>query len=159
MGFAELSNVLWRERYTLELLLFKLEAEQLLLAAGRTRWLHHAGREVDVLLDRVQQTGVLRAVESDAITARLGLPPGTSLQRLAGAAREPWGGLLADHRSALLALTAEITALAEASRELLTVGQQADRDAVLTVVGLTEPEEPGTVPPVSPPVRPMAPVS
>src|SRR5438045_4734995 len=39
MGLAELSSILWRERDMLELLLFKLEEEQLVLAAGRTRWL------------------------------------------------------------------------------------------------------------------------
>ena len=37
MGLAELSSILWRERDMLELLLFKLEEEQLVLAAGRTR--------------------------------------------------------------------------------------------------------------------------
>src|SRR5213080_171662 len=35
MGLAELSSILWRERDMLELLLFKLEEEQLVLAAGR----------------------------------------------------------------------------------------------------------------------------
>ena len=39
MALAELSNVLWRERELLEMLLFKLESEQLVLAAGRTHWL------------------------------------------------------------------------------------------------------------------------
>jgi len=50
MGLSEVSSILWRERQLLELLLFKLEEEQLLLAAGRTRWLPHATREVDRVL-------------------------------------------------------------------------------------------------------------
>src|SRR4051812_39244560 len=44
MALTEVSNVLWRERELLEMLLFKLEEEQLLLTAGRTRWLPHATR-------------------------------------------------------------------------------------------------------------------
>ena len=39
MGLSEVSNILWRQRQLLELLLFKLEEEQLVLTAGRTRWI------------------------------------------------------------------------------------------------------------------------
>ena len=42
MALSDVSNILWRERQLLELLVFKLEEEQLVLAAGRTRWLAHA---------------------------------------------------------------------------------------------------------------------
>ena len=38
MSVNDLSAVLWRERELLELLTFKLEEEQLLLTAGRSRW-------------------------------------------------------------------------------------------------------------------------
>ena len=41
MGLSDVSNILWRERQLLELLLFKLEEEQLVLASGRARWLSH----------------------------------------------------------------------------------------------------------------------
>ena len=41
MGLSEASNILWRQRHLLELLLFKLEVEQTLLASGRLRWLAH----------------------------------------------------------------------------------------------------------------------
>ena len=50
MSLTEVSSILWRERELLELLLFKLEEEQLLLAAGRSRWLGHATREVEMVL-------------------------------------------------------------------------------------------------------------
>lgn len=135
MGLAEVASILWRERETLELLLFKLEEEQLVLAAGRTRWLAHATREVEVVLDRIRQTELLRATEVDAVAAELGLPPNPSLSALADAAGPPWSDLLRDHRLAFLALTAEITALAEANRDLLTAGQRAAREAMLTVTG------------------------
>ena len=39
MSLSEVSNILWRERRLLELLVFKLEEEHLVLASGRTRWL------------------------------------------------------------------------------------------------------------------------
>ena len=39
MALSDVSNILWRERQLLELLVFKLEEEQLVLAAGRNRWL------------------------------------------------------------------------------------------------------------------------
>ncbi|CAN5337491.1 hypothetical protein BH23ACT9_BH23ACT9_24210 [soil metagenome] len=45
VAYSDVSNILWRERQLLELLHFKLEVEQSLLAAGRTRWLSHATRE------------------------------------------------------------------------------------------------------------------
>jgi len=138
MGLAEVANILWREREALELLLFKLEEEQLVLAAGRGRWLAHATREVELVLDRIRQTELLRATEVDAVAGELGLAPNPSLSALADAAGPPWADLLRDHRIAFLALTAEITALAEANRDLLTVGQRAAREAMLTVTGAVE---------------------
>ena len=54
MGVNELSAVLWRERELLELLTFKLEEEQLLLTAGKSRWIEHATREVEQVLERLR---------------------------------------------------------------------------------------------------------
>ncbi len=90
MGLAEVSSTLWRERELLELLLFKLEEEQLLLASGRSRWLSRATREVEVLLEEIRRTELLRAVQVDEAALELGLGPGPSLRELADAAQEPW---------------------------------------------------------------------
>ena len=61
MALSDVSNILWRERQLLELLVFKLEEEQLVLAAGRARWLAHASREVESVLGKgttcVRSTG------------------------------------------------------------------------------------------------------
>lgn len=138
MGIAEVSNILWREREALELLLFKLEEEQLVLAAGRSRWLGHATREVEIVLDRIRQTELLRAIEVDVVAAQLGLAPNPSLTALADAADPPWSQLLREHWTAFRTLTTEITALAEANRHLLTAGQRAAREAMLTVTGSFE---------------------
>jgi hypothetical protein len=138
MGLADLSSILWREREMLELLLFKLEEEQLLLASGRTRWLAHATREVEIVLEQIRSAEVLRAAEVDAVAALLGLPPNPSLSTLTETAPEPWGEMLREHRKAFLALAAEISTLAEANRDLLTAGQRAARETMLAFTGATE---------------------
>ena len=130
MGLAEVSGILWKERELLELLLFKLEEEQLVLASGRTRWLAHATREVEFVLEQIRSTELLRAVEVDGVAADLGLGAGPSLSALADAAPEPWGDLLRSHRDAFLALTAEVQAMAEANRDLLESGSRAVREAL-----------------------------
>ncbi|MBT8228032.1 MAG: flagellar protein FlgN [Dactylosporangium sp.] len=138
MGLADLSSILWREREMLELLLFKLEEEQLVLAANRTRWLAHATREVEVVLDQIRRTEVVRAAEAEAVGAELGLDANPSLAHLAEAVPAPWNTLLRQHRTAFMALTAEIQALASANRDLLTAGQRAVRDSVLAMAGSVE---------------------
>ena len=142
MGLADLSSILWREREMLELLLFKLEEEQLVLAGGRTRWLAHATREVEVVLEQIRATEVIRAVEVEAIGQRLGLGSNPSLGELADAVDEPWRDLLRQHRRAFLTLTTEITGLAEANRDLLTAGQRAARETLLAVAGSVETYDP-----------------
>jgi hypothetical protein len=133
MGLSEVSNILWRERELLELLLFKLEEEQLVLMSGRTRWLARATKEVEMVLEEIRRTELTRATEVDAAAAALGLAPNPSLTSLADACPEPWAGLFREHRTVFLALTAEISQLAEFNRDLLTSGQAAARDALLSL--------------------------
>ena len=82
MGLSEVSNILWQERQLLELLLFKLEEEQLVLASGRNRWLNHATREVEMVLEEIKRAEVARSMEVDAAAAELGLPSNPSLRQL-----------------------------------------------------------------------------
>src|SRR5205809_7934017 len=93
MGLSEVSNILWQERQLLELLLFKLEEEQLVLASGRSRWLSHATREVEMVLEEIKQAELASSIEVEAAAAELGLEPGPSLRRLADAAPAPRTGL------------------------------------------------------------------
>jgi hypothetical protein len=122
----------------LELLLFKLEEEQLLLAAGPSRWLAHATREVEVVLEQLRAGEVARAAYAQAVAAELGLRGEPSLREIAEAAPAPWSELLHEHRKAFLTLTAEITGLASANKELLTAGQRAAREAMLVVTGTVD---------------------
>lgn len=134
MGLSEASNILWRQRHLLELLLFKLDVEQTLLAAGRLRWLARATNEVEMVLDEIRSIELARAVAVDDVAASLGLAAGCSLRELAAAAPAPWDGILTEHRSAFLALTEEISVVARANRDLVSHGQQSVA-AVLDLVG------------------------
>ena len=143
MSLTELSSILWRERELLELLLFKLEEEQLLLAAGRTRWLGHATREVEMVLEEIRRAELGRAVEVEVVAASLSLSAGASLGQLSEAAPPPWDDILREHRNAFLAATNEVTALAQGNKELLTMGFRAARE---TLMSLGDPEPPTYTP-------------
>jgi len=135
MGVAELSAVLWRERQLLELLLFKLEEEQLVLSSGRSRWLGHATREVEQVLDQIREAEFGRAIEADDAALEFGIAPASGLLALANAAPEPWRELLTSHREAFVTLTSQIQDVAQGNRELLTSSHRAAQE---TILGLQE---------------------
>ncbi|QTE29851.1 flagellar export chaperone FlgN [Pengzhenrongella sicca] len=135
MGVAELSAVLWRERQLLELLLFKLEEEQLVLSSGRTRWLGHATREVEQVLDQIRDAELGRAIEADVAALAYGVAAGSGLLALAEAAPEPWKELLMSHREAFVSLTSQIQDVAQGNRALLTSSHRAAQE---TILGLQE---------------------
>lgn len=141
MGLSEASNILWRQRHLLELLLFKLDVEQTLLAAGRLRWLARATNEVEMVLDEIRATELARAVAIDDVAMGLGLAPGCSLRELADAAPAPWDDIFTEHRTAFLVLTEEIAVVARANRDLVHHGQQAVAD-VLDLVTDRAPDDP-----------------
>lgn len=135
MSLSDVSTILWRERQLLELLLFKLEEERLLLAAGRVRFLARAAREVDSVLEAIRHAELARAVEVEAVGGGLGLGSCPSLRELAEVAPEPWPSLLTDHRQAFLTIAREITDVAGANRRLLVDGQRAVAETVRTAGG------------------------
>lgn len=147
----KLSLILWRERELLETLQYRLEQEQLLLASGRTRWLIRAAREVEAVLETIRETEVLRAIAADDAAASVGLPPACSLRALADAAGEPFRSLLLDHRDAFEAATLEITALADANRDLITTGYRSARETLMDLGGSVDGYSPdGSATSVSP---------
>lgn len=129
----ELSLILWRERELLESLLYKLEAERLVLASGRTRWLALAAGEVESVLVSIREAELLRATTADAAAAAIGLDSNPSLRALADAVEEPWKSILIDHREAFLADTTQIMEMASSNRDLLTAGYQAARDTLMSL--------------------------
>jgi hypothetical protein len=130
MALSDVSNILWRERQLLELLVFKLEEEQLVLAAGRTRWLAHATREVENVLAEIKRIELERAVLVADAGRELGLSGAPTLRELAQLTPTPWDGIFGEHRRALLGLAHEIDAITKSNRDLLQRGHQATREAL-----------------------------
>jgi len=133
VSLNEFSGVLWRERQLLDLLLFKLEEEQLILTSGRTQWLPHATREVEAVLDQIREAELGRAVEADAAAREVGVAPGSSLMMIATHAPAPWRELLTEHHKAFVSLTEQINALAEGNRELLATSHRAAQETLMSL--------------------------
>jgi hypothetical protein len=138
MPLNRLSELLWQERNLLELLLFKLEEEQLLLTAGRSRWLPHATREVETVLEEIRGAEILRAAEAEAVAAELGLPPDAALGALSVSAPAPWDELLRAHRDAFVSLTSQIASLADDNRELLAISHRATQETLASLAATVE---------------------
>jgi len=130
MALSDVSNTLWRERQLLELLVFKLEEEQLVLAAGRSRWLAYATREVENVLGEIKRIELERAVLVADAGRELGLSGSPTLRELSGLTAAPWDGIFNEHRRALLALAQEIDIITKSNRDLLQRGHQAAREAI-----------------------------
>src|SRR3954470_17461950 len=137
MSLPDLAAVLWRQRDLLERLVYRLECEHLLLAAGRTRFLPLATAEGEELLGELRVLELQRAAAADQVAAEAGLDAGTGLERLAGAVQPPWTGVLLEHREALLVLVGELAALAETNRSLMAAGMKAVESAIGGVGGGT----------------------
>ncbi|HET7486454.1 MAG TPA: flagellar export chaperone FlgN [Acidimicrobiales bacterium] len=119
---SELSQVLWREREDLEMVVFKLEEQRLLLEGRSARWLCRASQELDAVLDELAAIELNRAVASAAAAAELGISESSSLRTLAGVAPAPWPSVFNRHFRALVRLVEEIIDLADNNRELLEAG-------------------------------------
>ena len=130
MSLDEVSQTLWQERQLLDLLVCKLEVEQLVLAAGRSRWLPAVTREVEYVLAEVKQVELLRAVLVDAVAEQFGLSPGCTLRELAGAVPTPWDSIFEQHRMAFLISAEELRAVARINQDLLAQGARAVQDAL-----------------------------
>lgn len=134
MSANDLSTLLWRERELLELLVFKLEEEQLLLTAGRTKWLHHATREVESVLSHLKTTGIERTVEASAVAIEWGLPDDATLRQLVEGAPDPvWADVLQSHLTALTALTAQIADVRDTNLTYLRAATRATQETLATV--------------------------
>lgn len=131
MAIQELSALLWRERELLDLLTFKLEEEQLLLTAGKSRWLPHGTREVEQVLERVSQAGLARAVEIAAVAAQWGVSPDSPLAELAEAAPDPaWAEVLTSHVTAMRQKTAAIKELRDANQQFLRAAVRSTQETL-----------------------------
>lgn len=144
MGLSEVSNILWRERQLLQLLLFKLDTEQLVLANGHTRFLADATREVELVINELREAEVLRAIAVASLAEELQLSEEPSLKEIVDAAPPPWDNIFEEHRKAFLNDTQEVAAMSQTNRDLLASGHKAARDALewLSKNGAVEANEP-----------------
>jgi flagellar biosynthesis/type III secretory pathway chaperone len=131
MGAHELSAMLWHERELLELLVFKLEEEQLLLTAGKSRWLQHATREVEQVLERLRDAGLARTVEVALLAREWGTPEGATLRELTDQAPEgPWGEIFKGHLQALTQLTLQIRELRDVNEKFLRAAARSTQETL-----------------------------
>lgn len=139
MGAQELSTILWRERSLLDLLSFKLEEEQLLLTAGKTRWIQHATREVEQVVEQMQVASLERDMAVSAVAEEWGLPFDASLRDIAAAAPEAWKDIFQSHLKAMADQTGQIAALRDANEQFLRAAARSGQETLAAIQ-----REPGT---------------
>jgi hypothetical protein len=127
-ALGELAAVLWQERELLEDLLFALDQQHRVVAAGDTRWLGRADAAVAGAAGAVRTHEVFRAIEVESLVSLLGLACTASLRDIAEVVDEPWTTVLTDHRDALRELATEIDEATERNRDLLLAGERATRE-------------------------------
>jgi len=131
MGANELSALLWRERELLDLLVFKLEEEQLLLQGGKARWLQHATREVEQVLALVREAGLGRAVEVAALGLDWGTDEDATLRELVmSAPAGPWADIFAAHLKAMNELTGQIMELRDTNERFLRAAARSTQETL-----------------------------
>ena len=127
MSLNDLSTLLWREREVLELLLYKLQTQQLMLTTGRTEWLAVAAREVDAVVEVLGQAELRRAIEVEEVGREFNLGSQPSLRTIARTAPQPWSDILMEHHKAFLDLASRIETAGSANKELVRSAQSAAR--------------------------------
>jgi hypothetical protein len=127
-ALGALSQTFWHQQRLLELLLYRIETQHLVLATGRSRWAEHAAREVEETLDQVRQEELLRAAQVAALGEGLGVAPDATLRELIEAAPEPWNEILRDHQRVFVELVDEIEASSKANREHLRRSLELTRE-------------------------------
>jgi len=77
-------------------------------------------------------------VAADEAASSIGMSSNPSPSALAEAATEPWGSIFTEHRQAFVQLTADITALADSNRELISAGYRSARETLLSMGDTTD---------------------
>lgn len=126
-----LSSQLHRECGLMELLLFKLQQEHLMLAAGQDRWLHHATAEVNLVMGELSQASAARTATSSRLALACGLDAEANLGQIAAAAAPEWSAMLSDQREQLRGLLRQIEAVGRTNREILASRLSVTREALV----------------------------
>jgi hypothetical protein len=130
---SQLSQTLWRQRARVEMLLYRLEVQQMVLASGRSRWIDQSARDVEDAIDDLRAEEILRAAHVAAVAPTLGVDADASLSMLADATGEPWNQILRDHQATFLSLIGTIESVSRDNRDLLSRGLRDTHDFVARV--------------------------
>lgn len=131
--------MLWKARSLLDLLTFKLEEEQLLLTAGKTRWIQHATREVEQVVEQLQVTTLERDMAVSALAEEWQLPIDASLRDIAAAAPDAWKDIFTAHQKAMSEQTRQISELRDANEQFLRAASRSGQETIASIQ-----REPGT---------------
>jgi flagellar biosynthesis/type III secretory pathway chaperone len=121
-----LDLALAQEQRIIEMLSCKLETQRLFLTAGRHRWLPIATAEVSHLMQTLAEAEKLRTEAARCLQPG----QGSTLSQIAERAPDPWGKILANRRSALLAQLKKLRQSAAMNQELLSQSLLATQDAL-----------------------------
>jgi hypothetical protein len=126
--FGTLCQTLWREQRLLELLLYRMEVQHLVLATANGRWVEQAADDVESTMEVLREEELVRATQVARVAERLGLDSSASLRELVDAAPEPWTEILRDHQRGFLELIDQIDATSKTNRELIRRSLQLTRE-------------------------------
>lgn len=126
-----LTDALWRERATLEHLLYRLVSAKLLLAADERAYVPQALAEVEAAASQVwarerDRQAAVRIVADEWGTSADEL----TLDAMATQAPDPWATLLREHQQAFRGLAAEIEVTARDNERLAASGLNAIRESL-----------------------------
>lgn len=138
MNYSDLSNVLEYEVSLLDKLVYRLDAEYLLVEGNRHNYLMSATSEVNEALEAIKEAELRRAVVSADICVAMKLDPLTPLAEIAALSPEPWNTILKEQRLSLIALT---TTVAEIKEKLVRLLAQriAITEEVLSLLDASNP--------------------
>jgi hypothetical protein len=126
--FGTLSQTLWRQQRLLELLLYRMEVQHLVLAGGHGRWVEQAASDVEDTLAVLREEELVRATLVARVAEALGVDTAASLADLIAAAPDPWSEILRDHQRAFLELVDQIELTSRTNRDLLRRSLQLTRE-------------------------------
>jgi hypothetical protein len=129
VGATELSALLWKERALVDLLLFKLEELELLLADDRARWIPQASKEIEQVLERMSAAGLSRAIDAAEVADEWGCSPDAALRELVAAAPPGvWSDIFGSHLQAFATLSDEVGSAADSCQRLLRAAVQRSHE-------------------------------
>lgn len=129
----ELSHQLWTMRELLEQLVYKLEVQGLILAAGRARWVPYVTAEIEATIEAIGAIERDRSVAAARLARHYGLSPAMSLAEMVSSVPEPWASLLSQHRLHLLSLQAEIEDIARTNSEMAKRSLMRSREIIASL--------------------------